>query len=167
MGWPDDELVVNLQGDEPLMPAACLDQVAEILDKTPGASVASLYWPIETSEEVEDSNVVKVVLCSTGLAMYFSRSVIPYPRGTGVESAIEAGVTWNRHIGLYAYRAGALRAFTVLPESPLEQLEKLEQLRFLEAGRQIVMEQARLFIPTGVDTPGDLDYVRQIIAGSD
>lgn len=164
-GWPDETLVVNLQGDEPLMPAACLDQVARILDKVPGADVASLYWPIETSGPVENSNVVKVVLSESGQALYFSRSIIPYPRNVSVETALQAGVRWNRHIGLYAFRASALRAFTTMQPTPLERLEKLEQLRFLEAGRRIVLERACEFIPAGIDTAEDLERVRRLQTG--
>jgi len=165
MGWPDDTLVVNLQGDEPLMPPACLDQAAGLLHKAPDADAASLYWPIDTPGEVHDSNVVKVVVSGEGRALYFSRSVIPYPRNVSVEAAMQAGARWNRHIGLYAYRAGALRAFTKMQASPLENLEKLEQLRFLEAGRRIVMERACEFIPAGVDTVEDLERVRKLQTG--
>jgi 3-deoxy-manno-octulosonate cytidylyltransferase (CMP-KDO synthetase) len=88
MGWPDDTLVVNLQGDEPLMPPACLDQVASILQNAAGADVASLYWPVDTPEAVHDSNVVKVVVSGEGRALYFSRSVIPHPRNVSVEAAL-------------------------------------------------------------------------------
>lgn len=163
-GWPDNELVVNLQGDEPMMPADCLDQVAAILQQNPDADVASLYWPIEAEEDVVDSNVVKVVCSENGQALYFSRSVIPHARNQSFESAMLSGGSWKRHIGLYAYRARALRAFTRLSTSPLERLEKLEQLRFLESGRRIVMERACTLIPAGVDTPEDLERVRLAIA---
>jgi len=166
LGWADETLVVNLQGDEPLMPEACLDQVAGILHTCPDVDVASLYWPIESASAVNDSNVVKVVTDQRGNALYFSRSVIPYPRGLSVSSAMADGAAWNRHIGLYAYRAGALRAFTRLPVSPLERLEKLEQLRFLEAGKVIRLEPACSFIPPGVDTPADLDRVKNLISGA-
>lgn len=166
LGWNDDTLVVNLQGDEPLMPADCLDQVARVLQSAPDAAAASLYWPIETVEQVEDSNVVKVVTGHDGRALYFSRSVIPYPRGSSMATALEEGALWCRHIGLYAYRAGALRAFTSMPASPLERLEKLEQLRFVEAGQIIRMERAGHFIPAGVDSPEDLYRVREILSGA-
>ncbi len=166
LGWPDDTLVVNLQGDEPLMPPDCLDQVAEVLHSTSEAAAASLYWPIESADEVGDSNVVKVVTDRAGRALYFSRAPIPHPRGRAVSDVLSQGFGWKRHIGLYAYRAGALKAFTSMPPSPLEQLEKLEQLRFLEAGRVIRMERARRFIPAGVDTPDDLRRVEKILAGS-
>jgi len=166
-GWPDDALVVNLQGDEPLMPAACLEQAAELLERTPGSDVASLYWPIDLPAQVEDPNVVKVVVDEAGNALYFSRSVVPHPRNfSTVSSAMNSGATWKRHIGLYAYRVRALQAFTSMAPSPLESVEKLEQLRFLEAGRGIVMARACEFIPAGVDTPEDLERVRGLVPGS-
>ncbi len=160
MGWDDDTVVVNLQGDEPLMPPDCLDQAAGLLADDPQAQVASLFWPIEDPEEAEDPNVVKVVTGQDGAALYFSRSLIPHPRA-GLSEALASGLRWRRHIGLYAYRAGALRAFAAMPPAALEQVEKLEQLRFLENGYRIAMAQARTFIPAGVDTPGDLERVRE------
>ena len=164
LGWGDETLVVNLQGDEPLMPPVCLDQAAALLAGDDRAEVASLYWPIVSAEEVMDPNVVKVVTASDGAALYFSRSVVPHPRGVSdISAALRAGVGWARHIGLYAYRASALRAFTATPPAPLEQVEKLEQLRFLESGRRIVMAQAARFIPAGVDTPDDLERVRMLL----
>jgi len=166
MGWSDETLVVNLQGDEPLMPAACLDQVAEILQGAPDAAVASLYWPIESAEDVANSNVVKVVMDGSGKALYFSRSVIPHPRNASIEAVLQEQAAWRRHIGLYAYRASALRAFTAMPVSPLEHLEKLEQLRFIEAGNLIRMECACSHIPAGVDTPDDLERVRKLLYGA-
>jgi 3-deoxy-manno-octulosonate cytidylyltransferase (CMP-KDO synthetase) len=166
-GWPDDTLVVNLQGDEPLMPASCLDQAAGLLDRTPDADIASLYWPIETPASVKDSNVVKVVMAESGQALYFSRSVIPHPRNVSIEAAMQSGLRWYRHIGLYAYRANALKNFAAIRPTPLERLEKLEQLRFLEAGRQIAMECACEFIPAGVDTIEDLERVREMIPDAD
>ncbi len=167
LGWDDGTLLVNLQGDEPLMPAQCLDQAAGLLQENPDAEVASLYWPIDSSDEVNDPNVVKVVTGEDGFALYFSRSAIPYPRGYGdLSGALADGIEWKRHIGLYAYRAGALRAFSSMPPAYLESVEKLEQLRFLESGRRIVMARAIEEIPAGVDTPEDLRRVRDIIAAS-
>jgi len=152
-----------LQGDEPLMPPACLDQVAALLDGQDRAEVASLYWPIASAEEVADPNAVKVVTAADGTALYFSRSVIPHPRDAGdIGAALDAGLSWRRHIGLYAYRVSALRAFTATPPGPLEIAEKLEQLRFLESGRRIVMAEAVASIPAGVDTPRDLQRVRRL-----
>jgi 3-deoxy-manno-octulosonate cytidylyltransferase (CMP-KDO synthetase) len=164
LSWGDETLIVNLQGDEPLMPARCLDQAARLLDDDQRADVASLYWPIRDASDVEDPNVVKVVVGSDQSALYFSRSVIPYPRAFSTSAqALEAGVRWNRHIGLYAYRARALRSFATTQPTALESAEKLEQLRFLESGKRIAMGQAEEFIPAGVDTPEDLDRVRQLL----
>jgi 3-deoxy-manno-octulosonate cytidylyltransferase (CMP-KDO synthetase) len=155
MGLGNDAVIVNLQGDEPLMPAPCLEQVAVLLQQQRQAAAASLYWPVEGLDEATDPNVVKVVVDTGGRALYFSRSVIPHPRSEGEG--------WKRHIGLYAYRAGALREYTSMAPSPLEQTEKLEQLRFLEAGREIVMARACELIPAGVDTPEDLERVRLLL----
>ena len=164
LGWGDEQLIVNLQGDEPLMPATCLDQVAGLLDGDPSADVASLSWPLDSSEEITNPNVVKVVTGRNGHALYFSRSVVPFPRNWDkLETALQSGIKWQRHVGLYAYRAGALRAFTAMELTPLEAAEKLEQLRFLENGRKIRMAQACQFIPAGVDTEHDLERVRNII----
>ena len=164
MGWPADTLIVNLQGDEPMMPAACLDQVAALLAENTTAQMASLYWPLDQADEIRDPHCVKVAMASDGAALLFSRSVIPFPRQwPGIQAALDAGMRWSRHIGLYAYRAGALQAFTRLEPTPLECMEKLEQLRVLESGGRIVMAQACRFIPPGVDTPEDLDRVRNIL----
>jgi len=164
LGWGDEQLIVNLQGDEPLMPASCIDQVAGLLDGDPAADVASLYWPLDSSEEIANPNVVKVVTGQGGHALYFSRSVVPFPMNWDkLEAALQSGINWQRHVGLYAYRAGALRAFTTMQATPLESAEKLEQLRFLESGRKIRMAQACQFIPAGVDTEHDLERVRNAI----
>ena len=164
LGWPDEAVIVNLQGDEPLMPAACLDQVADLLAADQSACMASLYWPLDTAGEIEDANIVKVVTDLTGTALLFSRSVVPYPREWGnLGLALQAGARWKRHIGLYACRAGALQSFSRTPPTPLETVEKLEQLRMLETGRRIVLAQACRWIPAGVDTPEDLERVRQLM----
>jgi len=164
LGWTPETLVVNLQGDEPLMPATCLDQVAELLQNAPSADVASLYLPISNESELEDSNVVKVVTAQSGQALYFSRSMIPFPRGRAPERVMGDATPWKRHVGLYAYRASALLDFTQTRPGVLETLEKLEQLRFLENGRSIVMDLAADFIPAGVDSPADLERVRKALA---
>jgi 3-deoxy-manno-octulosonate cytidylyltransferase (CMP-KDO synthetase) len=166
-GWDDATLIVNLQGDEPLMPPACLDQVAALLATDCSADVASLHWPIEDASEVTDPNVVKVVVAADGSALYFSRSAIPHARDfADAAAAMREGVVWHRHVGLYAYRAGALRAFAAMTATPLEQTEKLEQLRFLESGRRLVMARAIEPIPAGVDTPEDLRRVRGALGGT-
>lgn len=165
LDWPDETIIVNLQGDEPLMPSACLDQVAALLQSEPRAEMASLYWPISEAGEAQDPNVVKVVVSQNGDALYFSRSLLPYPRDfTHPAQAMQQGVQWRRHVGLYAYRAGALKRFTAMPPTPLEQIEKLEQLRMLENGGRIVMAKAIEFIPPGIDTPEDLQRVEAIIS---
>ncbi len=163
LDWPDDQLVVNLQGDEPLMPANCLDQVAALLDASPDCEVASLYWPISETEEVLNPNAVKVVTAIDGHALYFSRSPIPYERSfADISAALSVGKRWKRHLGLYAYRLSALRRYTAMPPTPLERSESLEQLRMLEQGGRIAMAQASEFIPAGIDTQEDLQRVRDL-----
>mgnify|MGYP001822822369 FL=1 len=165
LGWSDEQLIVNLQGDEPLMPPQCLNQVAGLLQRETAADVASLYWPISDHEQARDPNVVKVVTGRDGCALYFSRSEIPHARDPAtIHAAARGQYAWKRHTGLYAYRAGALRAYTAMAPSPLEAAEKLEQLRFLESGHRIAMAQACEFIPEGVDTPEDLERTRKLLA---
>jgi 3-deoxy-manno-octulosonate cytidylyltransferase (CMP-KDO synthetase) len=161
--WADDTLVVNLQGDEPLMPPECLDQVASLLAHDGGADAASLFHVTVDANEIRDPNAVKVTVDCEGRALYFSRSVIPGHRSwPSLEDAIEAGCSWKRHIGLYAYRAGALKRFAKMGPSELEQMERLEQLRILESGATIAMARAVSPVPAGVDTPDDLERVRRI-----
>lgn len=161
LGWPEETIVVNLQGDEPLMPPECLDQVAGLLDADNEADAASLYQAVDDPDEIRNPNAVKVVVGAKGRALYFSRSVIPRPHGGALEAALEAGHHWNRHIGLYAYRAGRLRHFAGLEPTPLERLERLEQLRILESGGKIAMARAVRPVPAGVDTPEDLERARR------
>jgi len=164
LAWPDEQLVVNLQADEPLMPPACLDQVAALLIQRADCEVASLYWPINDAEEVQNPNAVKVVTDNENRALYFSRSPIPYARGfMDIGTAIAAGIEWRRHLGLYAYRLAALRDFSSNPSTPLEKSERLEQLRIMEQGGRIAMAMACEFIPAGIDTEGDLKRVRKIL----
>jgi 3-deoxy-manno-octulosonate cytidylyltransferase (CMP-KDO synthetase) len=164
LGWPDDQLVVNLQGDEPLMPSACLDQVATLLDQRVDCEVASLYWPITEAAEVQNPNAVKVVMDAQNRALYFSRSPIPFARSfSSIAEAIAAGVEWKRHLGLYAYRLAALRRYTTCAPTPLETSERLEQLSIMEQGGRIAMALACKFIPAGIDTVEDLHRVRKII----
>jgi len=164
LGWSPETLIVNLQGDEPLMPPECLDQVAALLAGDTRADAASLYWLMDSAREIIDPNIVKVTTDADGVALLFSRAVIPHPRlWESLDAALGAGMRWKRHIGLYGYRAAALSAFTRRAPTPLEQAEKLEQLRFLESGGRIVMAEACRFIPPGVDTPADLERVRKCI----
>ncbi len=163
LGWPDQQLIVNLQADEPQMPATCLEQVAILLDERADCQVASLYWPISEADEVNNPNVVKVVTDRHGNALYFSRSPIPYVRGCAdVDTAIATGKRWKRHLGLYAYRLSALRSYAAMPPTALELAERLEQLRILEQGGRIAMARAKEFIPAGIDTEEDLQRIREI-----
>ncbi|NIP18355.1 MAG: 3-deoxy-manno-octulosonate cytidylyltransferase [Xanthomonadales bacterium] len=162
MGWSGEQLIVNLQGDEPLMPEACLDQVAELLASDERADAATLYWPIDDATEVVNPNVVKVVTGQGGEAIYFSRSPIPHPRGAAdISDAMAGGMRWYRHLGLYAYRRASLEQFSRAAPTPLELTEKLEQLRFLETGGRIAIDMAVEPIPPGVDTPEDLERIRE------
>jgi 3-deoxy-manno-octulosonate cytidylyltransferase (CMP-KDO synthetase) len=152
-GWKDDEIVVNVQGDEPLMPPALVDQVAELL-VTGGADIGTLSSPLQDSTDLADPNVVKVVADAQGRALYFSRAPIPWNRDDPGRPR-EA----RRHVGIYAYRVSALKRLTTLPASKLEQLEKLEQLRALENGLVIRVAEARERPGQDVNTAEDLARV--------
>lgn len=163
-GWPDDEIIVNLQGDEPLMPAAMVREAARLLAEDPTADIATLCHPLHTLEDWLNPNFVKVVRAANGHALYFSRAPIPWKReGTSPRSPLPIGLAY-RHIGLYAYRVGALRRFSVLPPSSLESCEALEQLRALEAGLRIAVGVSDLPPPRGVDTEADLQAVAALLA---
>lgn len=163
-GWATDQLIVNLQGDEPEMPPACLDQVAALLADDATADAATLCRRIESVDELRDPNAVKVVWSTDGRALYFSRAVVPYPRGhAGLAEALEAGIAWYRHLGLYCYRLAALLRFAQVDPTPLERSESLEQLRFLETGGRIRIAEACEPIPAGIDTPEDLEQARRRI----
>jgi len=163
-GWADDTVVVNLQGDEPLMPPALLRQAAELLAGDASADIATLCHPLRTREEWLNPNVVKLVADERGYALYFSRAPIPWKRqGEAADSPLPEGLAF-RHIGLYAYRAGALRRFSALPPSPLERCEMLEQLRALSHGMRIKVGAAAAPPPRGVDTADDLAVVAALLA---
>lgn len=165
--WHEDEIVVNVQGDEPLIPAAVIRQVAALLDATPGAGIATLSTPVESLEEYLDPNVVKVVCDGAGRALYFSRAPVPWIRDTAPRG-IASQSTWSgalRHLGIYAYRVGALLRLAQLRPTPLETAERLEQLRALESGLQIRIAPAIEKPPAGVDTPADLERVRKLATG--
>jgi 3-deoxy-manno-octulosonate cytidylyltransferase (CMP-KDO synthetase) len=161
----DDEIIVNLQGDEPLMPAACVTQIAELLTNNPDAHMATLATPIQDDEEVFDSNIVKVVLNKQGRALYFSRASIPWQRGCYETNRVEHSAHWSclRHIGIYAYRAAYIKEYVSLSASPLEVLERLEQLRVLWHGGTIVVGQAVEIPGQGVDTEQDFLKVKQCL----
>lgn len=164
----DDEIIVNLQGDEPLMPAACIAQVAELLASHPDAQMSTLATPVIHDEEVFDSNIVKVVLNKFGQALYFSRASIPWQQGNYDTRTVNRTETWSclRHIGIYGYRASYIKEYVSLPPSPLEALESLEQLRVLWHGGTIVVGQAVEIPGPGVDTEQDFAKVSRILAQS-
>jgi len=164
-GWRDEEVVVNVQGDEPLLPPALVRQAAALLGADRGADIATLGTPIQSLGEFLDPAVVKVVRRADGRALYFSRAPIPWHRDgapEGLASQREFGGAW-RHVGLYAYRVGALRRLAAASPAPLELAEKLEQLRALHLGMSIVVGEALEPPRPGVDTPEDLERVRRAL----
>lgn len=174
LGFSGDTVVVNVQGDEPLIPPAVINQVAANLVRS-GAPMATLCEPIHQYDDIINPNMVKVVTDQSGMALYFSRAAVPYDRdqfSSGKESAGKepAGKEnacfngWFRHLGIYAYRKSLLDQFVAWGPCVLEQTEKLEQLRALWRGAQIHVAPAVENLPAGVDTPADLERVRAIVA---
>ncbi|MBI3561389.1 MAG: 3-deoxy-manno-octulosonate cytidylyltransferase [Gammaproteobacteria bacterium] len=162
---PAQTIVVNLQGDEPLMPAACIQQVAAVLITDPTADIATLSAPLYDIDSVTNANVVKVVCDQKGYALYFSRAVIPHMREAAPArcAAVLAQGIYQRHIGLYAYRAGYVQKYTGLPPSPYEPLEYLEQLRVLWHGGRIRVATSVQLPGPGVDTEQELRQVESIL----
>ncbi len=165
LGLADDALVVNVQGDEPLMPAAVVRRVAEALAQRTDCAIATACHPLHDAAEFFSPNVVKVVTDANGRALYFSRAPIPWSRDAFAagRDRLPPGLPARRHIGLYAYRAGFLRRFPQLPPAPLEQHECLEQLRALAHGFGIAVIELPEALPPGVDTPEDLERVRAML----
>lgn len=160
----EEQLVVNVQGDEPLIPPVLIDQVARRLAEDQEAAIATLAEPIHDVETLFNANVVKVVRSLQGRALYFSRAPIPWDREQfKVPPALLTTDAWLRHIGIYAYRVSFLSAYGTLPPSSLEQLEQLEQLRALQQGYAIQVALASTINPPGVDTAEDLERVRALI----
>jgi len=157
---PDEEIVVNLQGDEPLMPPQLIRAVAELLAAHPDTVMATAAHVITGREDFLNTNVVKVVTDQSGHALYFSRAPIPWPRDA-MQSGNSASVKAFRHIGLYAYRAGFVSRYAAWPVSSLEAVESLEQLRVLWHGEKIAVVEADEAPASGVDTPEDLERVRK------
>ena len=155
LGLAGGEIVVNVQGDEPLIDAGLIRDVAAALERGGEASMSTACHPIHDQASLANPNVVKVVLDAKGFALYFSRAGIPYPR--------QVGATAYRHIGIYAYRVSFLQKYSSLPVSPLEQSEALEQLRALWHGFRIAVAVSAAEVPPGVDTPQDLDAVRRML----
>ncbi len=167
LGYYSDDIVVNVQGDEPMVPPRIINQVAHNLMAMPEAGIATLSEPIETVESLMNPNVVKVVTDTRGMAMYFSRAPMPWPRDAfmqGVTDEMPEGFDWQRHIGLYAYRVKMLNDFVRWSPAPLELTECLEQLRALWNGVGIHVAAADEIPPAGVDTPEDLARIAAIMA---
>jgi 3-deoxy-manno-octulosonate cytidylyltransferase (CMP-KDO synthetase) len=164
-GWPDDTVVVNLQGDEPFAPAAGIRAVVATL-ASDDAPMATLATPIAHADELFDPNIVKVVRGQNGRALYFTRAPSPWARDAfaGNRDVLPPNVPFLRHIGIYAYRAGFLRRLAALPRTPLEQAESLEQLRALEHGYAISVRPTPEPFPPGIDTPEDLARAERWLA---
>ena len=159
-GLPADAIVVNLQGDEPAMPAGVIAAVAQALREVAGRDMGTAVAPIESLQEFLDPNCVKALRARDGRALYFSRAPVPWPRDhISAERPISYAGAW-RHIGIYAYRVRSLLQFAAWPPTPLETTEKLEQLRALEHGMHIHLVTLAEAPPAGVDTPADLERVR-------
>ncbi len=168
-GFDDDHIIVNLQGDEPLMPAVVIDQVANNLSDRPAIATSTVCVRINEVADVFDPNVVKVVVDQKGYALYFSRAPIAWDRENFPlqnDQPLPIDAAHFRHIGLYAYRAGFLRKFVHWSACPPERTELLEQLRILWYGEKIHVEEALASPGPGVDTEVDLDRVRRIFAAS-
>ncbi|RLU01451.1 3-deoxy-manno-octulosonate cytidylyltransferase [Ketobacter sp.] len=167
LGLADEDIVVNVQGDEPLIPPAVIDQVARNLAQS-SAGISTLSEPIDEIEKVFDPNAVKVVADVHGYALYFSRAPIPFGRDSydmaQRSGALPAHMAVQRHIGIYGYRVSLLHDFVQWGPCALEKTECLEQLRAMWHGVKIHVEQAVVTPPAGVDTPADLERVRALFS---
>ncbi len=168
MAIGDDTIIVNVQGDEPLIPPQNVLQVAENLSAATKADMATLSVAITEVEEALNPNAVKVLSDKDGYALYFSRATIPYDRERflNCDDIRAIGDFYQRHIGIYAYRAGFIKKYISWPDSPLEHIESLEQLRVLYQGEKIHVAQAKVAPPSGVDTAQDLESVRLLVKKS-
>ncbi len=166
-GWKADDIVLNVQGDEPLLPPALIAQAAALLADNPRAAIATLATTIEAERDYFDPNVVKVVTRANGMALYFSRAPIPWDRdgSDAVPASSERHRGARRHLGLYAYRVSALVALAAAPASALEFRERLEQLRALDLGLPILVGNAVVAPGPGVDTAEDLARVDALLRG--
>lgn len=163
LGLDGNDLVVNVQGDEPLIAPPLIDAVAELLYQSPDASMSTAAHAIASVDELRNPNVVKVVCDARGHALYFSRAPIPWWRDGAVDGLAALPTPAPlRHVGIYGYRAGFLRSFPALPQAPVEQVEALEQLRAMWHGHRIAVHVTDHAPGPGVDTAQDLDRVRQL-----
>lgn len=156
-GWDSQDIIVNVQGDEPLLPAQLVQQVADLLEAKPDCSMSTLCEPIQALDEFQRDSIVKVVMSKFNQALYFSRATIPYDRDGVKEAAPKLHDAAYRHLGLYAYRVQLLQEYVTWEMGVLEKLESLEQLRVLENGHRIAISVAEANLPPGVDTQADLD----------
>ncbi|AYO54104.1 3-deoxy-manno-octulosonate cytidylyltransferase [Acinetobacter wuhouensis] len=161
-GWDAQDIIVNVQGDEPLLPAQLVIQVAELLEQKPNCSMSTLCESIHQIDEFQRDSIVKVVMSKFNEALYFSRSPIPYDREGAklAEHALHSNA--YRHLGLYAYRVQLLQEYVTWDMGTLESLESLEQLRVLENGHRIAIDIAQVNLPPGVDTQADLDRLNAL-----
>jgi 3-deoxy-manno-octulosonate cytidylyltransferase (CMP-KDO synthetase) len=166
LGLDGDAVVVNVQGDEPLIDPALVSRCAAVLSEHPDCVMATAAHPLSTLAEYLNPNIVKVVLDAAGRALYFSRAPLPWQRDGNADGVrvLPTSPAPLRHIGLYAYRAGFLRRFPALPSAPIEHTEALEQLRVLWHGERIAVHVTPDDPGAGVDTPEDLDRVRALFA---
>jgi 3-deoxy-manno-octulosonate cytidylyltransferase (CMP-KDO synthetase) len=165
----DDDILVNVQGDEPLIPPAVIDQVASNLAAHPGFGIATLCEPITTGEDLFNPNIVKTVFDVHGRALYFSRAPMPWHRdgfAVGDQTGPLPAGQWWRHIGIYAYRVSLLNRYVGWEPAPLERIESLEQLRAMYHGVPIHVQPACEEVPGGVDTQADLERMRALLGGS-
>jgi 3-deoxy-manno-octulosonate cytidylyltransferase (CMP-KDO synthetase) len=165
-GWRDETIVVNVQGDEPLIAPGLIREVAAILERNSGASMSTACHALQRPGDLFDPNVVKVVLGAGDNALYFSRATIPWARDTFAtdRAHIPAGLPIYRHIGIYAYRCGFLKRYTGLEPPAIERFEALEQLRALWHGFRTIVAITDQAPEAGVDTPADLETVRRLFA---
>lgn len=166
LGWPDDTIVVNVQGDEPCIAPELIRQVASTLQQSPEVSMSTACHALHRRDDLFDANVVKVVLDADHKALYFSRATIPWARDAFAKDRlhIPAGLPVYRHIGIYAYRCGFLKRYTGMEAPPIEHFEALEQLRALWHGQRIKVAVTQQAPEAGVDTAADLETVRQLFA---
>jgi 3-deoxy-manno-octulosonate cytidylyltransferase (CMP-KDO synthetase) len=158
-----EDIVVNLQGDEPTMPSQVISRVAQSLREAAAADIVTAVAPIESLREFLDPNCVKALRANDGRALYFSRAPVPWPRDSVAADVPTSFAGAWRHIGIYAYRVRSLLQFAAWPPTPLETTEKLEQLRALEHGMHIHLMTLTHAPPAGVDTPADLERVRALL----
>lgn len=156
-GWSADDIIVNVQGDEPLLPAQLVQQVSQLLIDHPQCAMSTLCEPIHQLEEFQRDSIVKVVMSNRNEALYFSRATIPYDRDSAKQAEQQLHNQAFRHLGLYAYRVKLLQEYVTWEQGQLEKLESLEQLRVLENGHRIAIAVAEANLPPGVDTQADLD----------